>query len=297
MPEEYKYRCQTLREPSGFTLLEVLLSVTIAALVMTGVYGAFSVAMEAWRTSIDAGDGLHHADFIADQLVMGLRSAYYPDDFGREGRSDGQYGLMLSDGGEGYDAQDTISWCKLGTSLVGANSGLAETPHRISVTVTEGDEEEPGGFVIRAWRLFGQDDEFDPAEDVIPIIIAPQVVGLDFRVRDPMSPDDEIEWFVGDEWEDTNRIPPQVEFSLYLASPNKDDDPIEVKRIVDMPMSALSFMAISPTAPVTTGRGRRGAAGGRGGASGGNRGDKRPPSGSGGGRPTKSPGSNPGVRF
>ncbi len=252
MKKSSRYLCGE----GGFTLLELLISVAITALIMTAVVAAFSVAMSAWRISIDAGDGLHHADYIADQLVMGLRSAYYPDDFKKEGRHDGLYGLMVIDDGDGDNAHDSISWCKLGSSLVGANSGFAETPHRIEITVRDGDEEDPGGVVIRAWRLFGQDEDFDPEEDVTPIVIASQVVGFDCRVRDPMSPDDEIEWLTGDEWSDTNRIPPQVEFSLYIRSPREGDDPIEVKRIVEIPLSALSLMKHSPTESSTSTRSR-----------------------------------------
>lgn len=225
-------------EQAGFTLIELMLAISIAAFVMVAGYVAFSVATTAWKVSITAGDGLHHADYVAGQLVMGLRSAYYPDD----GRDAEEYGLVLTDDGDGEGARDGISWCKLGSSMVGGASGLAETPHRVEISVMDGTGDDPGGLYFRAWRLFGQEEDFDPAEAVEAVLISPYVVGFDCRVRDPMSPDDEIEWFVGDEWIQTNKIPPQVEFSFYITPPREGDDPVEVKRIVSMPLSALSFL-------------------------------------------------------
>lgn len=237
---------------SGFTLIELLLSITLMAVITAATYFSFDAGTRAWRAGQEASDSLHHADFVLEQLAMGLRSACYPD----AANPSGAYGMVLEDGGEGATARDILSWVKLGTALVGVDSPLAGTPHRIEVTVAEpgqGDgvsEPSDGGLAVRAWRIIALPDDLDPRDRAKSMVLTPRVVGLNFRMLDPennlaegAAPDaeDELEW--SDAWEDdyTNRIPFAVEVSLYLAPPSEDDEPVEVKRIVEIPIAPLSW--------------------------------------------------------
>ncbi|MBN2302436.1 MAG: type II secretion system protein, partial [Lentisphaerae bacterium] len=63
----------------GFTLLEILLAVSLLAIVSTLTYLSFSTITTAWKRGLAMTDELHHGDFVMEQLVMGLRSAYYPE--------------------------------------------------------------------------------------------------------------------------------------------------------------------------------------------------------------------------
>jgi hypothetical protein len=54
-----------------------------------------------------------------------------------------------------------------------------------------------------------------------------------------------------DEWKFSNSIPKAVEITLYMEPIKKDDDPLEIKRIVEIPMSDLS---LKPTSSNTGGQ-------------------------------------------
>jgi len=220
----------------GFTLIEVVMATMILSIMMLMSFFCFDAVVQSWTAGIEASDAMGQADYVMEQLVSGLRSAYYPD----AGTKLDDYGFQLSDNGEDADARDSISWVKLGSALVGEDCGFAESPHRISISVS--DEEETRGLLAKAWRVDLQLDDFDPSEDVLPIGLSPRVIAFNCRVLDKDQPekDDEPNW--QDEWASSNCIPKAVEISLYMEPPAnaEDQDPIEVKRIVKIPLWDIS---------------------------------------------------------
>lgn len=219
---------------SAFTLLEILLAVTILSLVATVTFTTFSAATTAWQRGTTLADNLHHGDYVIQQLVLALRSAYYPD-----GAGDGapEYGFWHEDNGEGESAEDEICWVKLGGAMVGSDASFAETPHRVRFLLGEDEDGDSAAGVI-AWRLQGQPEDFDP-EDIEPVYLSKRVVGFNCRTAWQMDEDGEIDWL--DEWEDTNKIPTIVEVSLYIEPIEEGDDPVELKRIIGLRVGALAW--------------------------------------------------------
>lgn len=226
---------QRLRLPdcrrAGFTLLELLLAISILTVVMAGTYLAFGVVTTAWKCGQAMSEGIHHGDFVLDQLVMGLRSAYYPTAKARG------YGFMLEDNADGSFAQDKISWVKLGRALVGKSCPFADSPHRVEFTVE--DTGRATAVAIRAWRAVGLPEDFDPTEEA-PVSLSRQVTGFDCRCAMEIE-DGEIAW--EDEWVDdlTNMLPRYVEITVYLAPVDKGGEAIELRRIVELPTAHLSW--------------------------------------------------------
>ena len=241
----------------AFTLIELLLAITLLVVVAGVAYTSFTAATRAWRVGTEVADKISHADYILEQISMGLRSAYYPD----AANPAGAYGFVVTDTGEGADARDRVSWVKLGTSLVGADSPIAGTPHRVELYVADesqaaADELPAPGLALRAWRLVAQTEDFDAYdnEHVRPILLTPQIIGMDILPLDPqdnleeghgLTPDeegDELKW-MQDEWtgDYTNRLPYAVQVALYLPPARGERDPIEVKRVVVLPTAPLSW--------------------------------------------------------
>ncbi len=220
----------------GFTLLEVVMATMILSIMMLMSFFCFNAVVQAWNVGIEVSDAMGQADYVMEQLVSGLRSAYYPD----AGVQLDEYGFQLNDGGDDEEAADSISWVKLGSALVGEDCGFAESPHRISISLS--NDGENSGLLAKAWRVDLQLEEFDPAEDVLPIGLSPRVIAFNCRVLDKDQPekDDEPNW--QDEWATSNCIPKAVELSLYMEAPEnaESDDPIVVKRIVRIPLWDIS---------------------------------------------------------
>jgi general secretion pathway protein J len=67
----------TARTQDGFTLLEVLVAVTVAALLLTGVYGVFTSVGGAKQRLEEEGEGYHRARVLYDRIGRELRGAYW----------------------------------------------------------------------------------------------------------------------------------------------------------------------------------------------------------------------------
>jgi len=217
---------------SGFTLLEVLLAVTILSVVSTVTFMTFSAATSAWQRGTALVDRLHHGDFVMSQLVMALRSAYYP-----EGGVRPEYGFQHIDSGDGPGAEDEISWVKLGGALIGGNQAYAGTPHRVRFFLEENESGHRSAAVV-SWRLDGQPEDFDP-DDLEPVFLSSRVKGFNCRAAWELDANGEIKW--EDEWKETNRIPSVVEITLYIDPVADKDPPVEIKRIVGLRVAEVAW--------------------------------------------------------
>ena len=253
---------------AAFTLLEVILAVTILSVVMVVAFYSFNAAVRSWIAGNDYINGITHADYVLEQVAMALRSAYYPD----TGRVEGTYGMTLIDDGDGPTARDRLTWVKIGSALVGSDASYADTPHRVEIAVLDEGEGQAdfsgGGFAFRAWRVALQPEDFD-SEELPYHVVSPRVCGMNFRMLDPNKEEDdltsELNWL--DAWDtadQTNRLPRAVEVTLYLRGDDADDEPVPVRRVVTVPLAELTW---NPRKQDEAGRGGRGA----------NRGGRQPP--------------------
>lgn len=219
------------RPRRGLTLVELLLALTLLGLLSVMLFGSFHAVVRSWEAGRAAIDNAGHADYLMDQLVAALRSAYCP------GQGE-DYGLILTDDG---DDNDAIEWCKVGPALVGEDAEFAPVPHRVRVFVTPPDGDFPGGFTVRAWRQALQLDDFDPELDTVELTLSPRVIGLNCRVLDPdqeRNADDTLNW--ADDWAKTNTLPAALELTLLMRPAEDGEDPTETKRIVEIPLAELS---------------------------------------------------------
>jgi type II secretory pathway pseudopilin PulG len=225
------------------TLIELILAVGLMALVTTIAFLSYQAAVRAWRTGTELSNNIHQGDYIMEQLVMGLRSAYKPPQVGTKPG----YGFMLDDDGDSASARDTIRWSKLGTSLIGADSPYAGMPHVVEVSVqdlTDARGKQHTGLAVRSWRLDLQQADFE-AEKVPTVMLSTRVLGFNCRTLDLAKQNSRIEnekpelkW--DDEWVNSNSLPAAVEITLYLPPTEEGKDPLEMKRIVRIPMSDQS---------------------------------------------------------
>lgn len=272
----------------GFTLVEMMLAITILAVIVGVAYFSFDAGVRAWRAGTELADNINHADYVLEQIVMGLRSAYYPD----AGGANPNYGFSLDDDeSDGASARDVISWVKLGSALVGADTPFAGIPHRVEISVRDPDTDKNAtgsGFAVRAWRIDAQPEDFDPDEEVEPFFLTSRVIGMNCRTLANEQDEDaeELEW--EDEWEDTNRVPFAVEITLYLQPERKGGEPVAVQRIAEIPLAPLSWADKGIKSPIAWNPNNGSSAGSTTGNSGRNRRDGS------GDSPAKSTGSGAG---
>lgn len=226
----------TRDETKGFTLVELLVAISLVATIMAITFSTFYSVSNAWQRGLSMADNLNHGEYVMDQLVHGLRSAFFPSS--RSNTSGTCYGFTLDDYGSGADSRDTLSWVKTGSSLLGVNDPFRQGVHRIQVSV-EDDEDDRPAVAVRAWRPYGSPENFDPNQ-LDPFFVSQKVIGINCRVSTNRT-DDGWEW--QDTWEDdaTNRLPGAVEITLYLDPLNEDEQAVEMKRLVEIPIAPLSW--------------------------------------------------------
>lgn len=222
----------------AFTLIEMILAVAILSVVAVTVSLVMRVGVESWRASTDLLDEGLEGEAVMEQIAMALRSAYYP----ANGEPTYEYGFQHDDDGDEDTAKDVFSWVKIGSSLIGEDVSWAGSAHRVKLYVGDDGEEDGPGLYAAAWQLVGQDDEFDEDEDVVPVLLSDRVIALDCRMRDPQKATevgDPYEWI--DEWTESNRIPTHVLVTLTLQPARKGADPDILRRMVEIPLSEVSW--------------------------------------------------------
>lgn len=222
---------RTVQQTGGFTLLEIIISIAILAAVAAVTFASFSAVAGAWTRSKKLSDNLHHGDFIIEQLIMAVRSAYFLEGSARRGI----YGFQNGDEGDGSSARDWISWVKTGKALVGDNCPFATTPHRIKFSLV--DDDDKSKVAVTAWPLFGQKEDFNP-DEVEPIYLPSTIIGFNCRAA-YRKIDGEIEWL--DVWKETNRLPTVLEVTFYLEPLQEGDEPVEIRRLIRVPLGVVSW--------------------------------------------------------
>jgi len=245
---------------AGFTLIELMVALALMVIALGITFSTFYSISKAWQRGQTMAESLNRGEFIMEQLACGLRSAFFPvrqsssqsatnsqaanTNAAATGAtvtasSSSDYGFILVNNGDGSTARDSISWVKTGSALLGPEDALWRGLHRVKISVEE-DEDGRLAVTSRAWRPYGNAIDFN-SDDIQPFFISEKVMGINFRVA--KEADENEGWKWEDEWasENTNRLPLAVEMVLYLEPIEAREDPVEIKRVVEIPVAPLSW--------------------------------------------------------
>lgn len=221
------------RSASGFTLLELLVALTILVFAFAIIWETFSGTVRAWQRGGQLLDELRHGDFVMEQLVSALRSAA----FFRS--SPGRYGFRLETGSAGSYPGDKLSWVTTSSAFIPPDSPLAKGTHRIIFSIEDNDDGDPA-VCIRAYDPLLED------EDTVAIdrwFVSTEVQGIQCRVYNPEEENWENSW----EGEQTNSLPSLVEITLYMDPIEEFGDPVKLKRVVEIPIAPAVTNAVQAT--------------------------------------------------
>lgn len=262
-----RWRLKEVRKAKGFTLIEVMLAVSLMAVMTFVAFFTFNTAINSWKRSTEMADRMQHADYALSQVVSALRSAWCPATATTGGGADSYlYGFQLIDGGDGEEDSDIIQWTKLGSAIVGNTSTLSETPHTVRLWAQTETRDQPGGLWVKAGQLDLIQDEdkedynFDDDDVFEPYVLVTGVQGFNCRVLNKEQPYEEDGTPVWeDEWISSNNIPRAVELTFTLEPVEERGDPVRIRRVVEIPLWDLSQNPLT-----SSGNGKDGETGGRG---------------------------------
>lgn len=274
----------------GFTLLEVLLATMLAGVMAALCTLTFQSVVRGWQVSSDYLDRMQRSDYALEQVVSGLRSAYYP----HGGGQNADYGFALENRGDGSspDRSDVVTWSKTGPAIVGTKNAVADTVHRVQLLVLEegdGDYAEPirkTGLYARVCRdvalmptsgrssgsASGTDDYTLGNPDLYqPILVADGVTGFNCRVMatkdgkggDAAEKGKNDKKAFEDEFSASNAVPYKVELTLFVEKANDRGflsrrDRAPLVRVVRLPIYEQSLDGAATPNASKDGQGGRG---------------------------------------
>lgn len=190
-------RSRLVTNSQGFTLLEVVIAVTLLSLVMTGVYGIFSTISTTQQRLESDSEGYHQARVIFDRVGRELSGSY----------------LALANEYSAFTAGDD----EHGDPYLAFTSTSA---------LTRGDA--PGGLVRVRYEI---DTELGKTVGRLLRSAVPLFIPDDPEQRQRLSSQiKELEWrfYDGNSWHDdwdsrsSNSLPQTVEMSMTLVSNNRE---------------------------------------------------------------------------
>ena len=258
----------------GFTMVEMLLSIMILAIMTIVSTMVFHTVVRNWTLATEMADNMQRVDYITAQVAYALRSAYFPT----SGQASNADGFMLLDENERNEPElsDVITWTKLGNSIVGRNSRFAHSPHRVTLFVRsekDADEDHPAGLiaqVIGEEKFRPEDFDEDDETNWDWFLLGPQVQGFNCRVLDKDEPfkNDMANW--QDTWDTSNCIPRRVQLTFWMKPIDDDKEPYPIVRVLEIPLWDISQNPLKTDSTASgSGNGNKKTSGGKGGSKGG----------------------------
>jgi general secretion pathway protein J len=176
----------------GFTLIELVLALSIVALMMTILFGGLRVGLRAWQRGEERAETLEHARSMTQLLEHALAGAYP-----FQGQVDQNSQVQVLFQGEA----DKVTFVTTSPPIP-FSSPLAFTAITLSMEAGAAP-----GLAIREKAL----PNFDPFEAVAPSLIDPSITAVRFRyLRDPDGGSWEETWDGADE----RAVPRAIEVTL-----------------------------------------------------------------------------------
>lgn len=209
-----------LKPRSGFTLLEILISMVILSIALTLAWQTFSTATRAWTGGRKVMDQMHHGDFVMTQLSSALRSMAFFE------KPAEHYGFRMENNTTGY-GEHSISWVTASQAFIPRGEQFEHGLHRIEVGGGT-DEDGTEGLTVTVWSHLADEDDVEKKS----WFITENIKGLRCRIFD--TDKDEEGW--REDWERTNEIPGLVEITLYAEPVDKYSDPVEFRQLIEIPL-------------------------------------------------------------
>ena len=211
----------------AFTMIEMLLATMLVGVLTTLSILTFQAVTHGWQASTDYLDKMQRTDYAFNQLIIALRSAYWPEEGGSgkstettkgggtdDGKDRNQYGFYdpYDREGERPGDSDIVEWTKKGSALIGSENAMADSVHRVRVMILEDGDTEDGddekfekfkfreavkktglyarAFVDPALASSGEETERESAREYYPqpTLVADGVVGFRCRtIKEPPS--------------------------------------------------------------------------------------------------------------
>ena len=204
---------------AGFTLVEVLLAMTILSMLIISVYAVWSASLMGWRRGSDASEVFQRQRIVMETLTELAQSAIYysasPDLYAIVGAKNPRLG-------------DSVSFVTASDAFLPPSEANDIGMRRVTISL-EQDEYRRTYLAIVNQPALSVDK--DSKQELQAHVISMDVSGLFVRYRDPHDGS----W--NDKWEDASSIPDAMEFTVVFGQPGDRLPPVVVTRAIDLPVA------------------------------------------------------------
>ena len=216
----------------GFTLLEVLLAVSILAIVITTVYSTWNAALTGWRRTSEVSDTFQRQRIVMETLSELTRSAVF---FGSDPE------LYQVQGVHNETQGDSVSFVTASDALLPPNEALLGGMRRVTIAL---QRDPAGGVMLTLSNEAGLGGEDAAAAAPPSHVISTDVSGFGIQYLDPRD----ASW--KDSWEDGMVVPSAIMYTVAFADPsNPKAPPLTVTRAVELPAAVGAMQLVNPTKP------------------------------------------------
>jgi prepilin-type N-terminal cleavage/methylation domain-containing protein len=217
---------RTLRQSAGrreaFTLLEIMLAVTILAIVVTAVYSTWSAALTAWKRGTDVTDTFQRQRIVLDTLSELTKSAVF---YGAKPE------LYAIKGTHSDVKGDTISFVTGSDVLLPPAEGFVAGMRRVSISLAQDRDGNVFLGISNAPAL--QDTETEKPPEVH--VLSADVTGFGVRYLDPRS----SAWV--DAWEEQTVTPAALSFTVTFRGGDAGTPAVSVMREMELPAAQFAL--------------------------------------------------------
>lgn len=205
---------------SGFTLLEIMLAVTILGLLVIAVSSVWSAGLSGWKRSHGLTETLQRQRITLDSLGNLVQSTVYFQERNQLYAIRGEHDPL---------GNDSISFVTASDELLAPNEATLAGLRRVTIRVQQDTGALPALIIENAPALQPTDKDIVS----VPHVLAQGITGFNVRYRTVSG-----EW--KDRWEQTDKMPYGIEFAVGFA-PANDRSPAQiVSRKIDLPSAKLA---------------------------------------------------------
>lgn len=220
--------------PRGFTLLEVLLAVTLLGLVIGAVTATWQAGLNGWRRTAGVSDSFQRERIVMGTLENLTKSIVYAR------ASDGLYDINFK-----HDSQtgNLVSFVTGSDQLLPQTEASVAGLRRVTIAMQRDARNRSYLGIANAAALA----PIDNAPELVWHTLSADVCGFAVRFRDPRNGS------MVDKWDEPNLLPAAIEYTIGFGANDGRTPPVVVTRAIELPIAAYALQQLGqPGSSATT---------------------------------------------